>query len=169
VSDADRALARHLHACVATMYHHVGSVAPSFTNDAYAVCAYESARHFGALAFTWRALLDGEAPGEIALVDEVLTRAARDHTGATTLYAVAIVVGPRLLVSARDALEVLTGTDFSRTASATLDVTLAEMRRVEGAFARSIPDVDEAWRREARALVDVLEAGGMAESLGLGA
>ena len=169
MSDTDRALARHLHACVATLYHRVGSSAPSFTNDGYAVCAYESARHFGALAFAWRAVLDGEAPGEIALLDEVLTRAARDQTGTTLLYAVAIVIGPRLLVSARDALEVLVGPEFARPASETLDVTLAEMRRVEGAFARSMPEVDEAWRREARDLVDVLEAGGMAESLGRGA
>ncbi|MDE3222350.1 MAG: hypothetical protein KGL79_02835, partial [Acidobacteriota bacterium] len=101
-------------------------------------------------------------------LEEVLTRATSDETGATTLYAVAIVVGPRLLVSARDALEVVTTPEFARTASATLDVTLAAMRRVEAALARAVPEVDEAWRRQARDLVDLLEAGGMAESLGLG-
>ncbi|MDE3008272.1 MAG: hypothetical protein KGI14_04500 [Acidobacteriota bacterium] len=168
MSDVERALARHLHACVAAVYHQVGSSASRFTNDGYAVCAYECARHFGALAFSWRALLDGEAPGDVALLEEVLTRATSDETGATTLYAVAIVVGPRLLVSARDALEVVTTPEFARTASATLDVTLAAMRRVEAAFARAVPEVDEAWRRQARDLVDLLEAGGMAESLGLG-
>lgn len=165
----ERDVATHLLACVHTFYRHWGECAPHFTNDTYLVCAYEGARRFGELALHWRDALDDVAPSALALLDELFERAASDSTGTMALYAGAVVVGPRLLVSARDAAPILKSDVFQRLLDETADATVAVMHRVQDAMQRSAPEVDDEWQHRARALADALEASGMAESLGFGA
>jgi len=167
VSALERDVARHLFACVDTLYRHWGEAAPHFTNDVYVVCAYEGARHFGDLALAWRETLDAEVPGRLDELERVLERARGfDDSGAMSLYAVAVLVGPRLLVSVRDAREDQEKSQFWALLDETARVVVREILRVRSAMERSVAGADDSWQREARNLNDALEAAGMVESLG---
>lgn len=164
----ERVVATYLLACVHGLYRHWGECAPNFTNDTYVVCAYEGARRFGEVALAWRAALGDVTPGRVGAVDEVLVRASEDVTGTMSLYAVAVVVGPRLLVSARDAQALIRSEEVAELLNATADATVGVMHRVQDAMQRSTPLVDDEWQTRARGLADALEASGMAETLGFG-
>ncbi len=164
----ERAVATYLSSCVHALYRHWGECAPSFTNDTYAVCAYEGARHFGEVALAWREALGDVPAGHVAPLDEVLASAKADATGTMSLYAVAVVVGPRLLVSVRDAQALIRHEAWAELLNVTADATVAVMHRVQDAMQRSAPHVDEGWQGRARRLADALDTSGMAESLGLG-
>ena len=164
----ERVVATHLLACVHALYRHWGECAPSFTNDTYTVCAYEGARRFGEVSLAWRAALGDVTPGRVVAVDEVLARASADSTGTMSLYAVAVVVGPRLLVSARDAQALVRSDVWVELLNDTADATVAVMHRVQDAMQRCAPLVDDEWQARARGLADALEASGMAETLGCG-
>ncbi len=164
----ERVIATHLLACVQGLYRHWGECAPNFTNDTFVVCAYEGARRFGEVALAWRDALGDVTPGRVGPVDEVLTLASADATGTMSLYAVAVVVGPRLLVSVRDAQALVHSDAWAALLNATADATVAQMHRVQDAMQRSSPLVDEEWQVRARGLADALDASGMAETLGFG-
>jgi len=170
VSARERDVARHLFACVDALYRHWGEAAPRFTNDGYLVCAYEGARHFGVVALAWREGLTGEAPPRLEVLEDVLRRArGADASGAMSLYAVAVLVGPRLLVSVRDAREAQQGSDFSDLLDATAEVVVREILQVRSVMERRPAEADDAWQLEARSLSDALDEAGMVESLGFGA
>ena len=89
---------RHVASCVEAIYRGLGESAPTFTHDAYVVCLFEAARTFGALVHDLR-----ESPVEPhPVILEIFARASDDPSGALSLYALSMVVGPRLLVTVAD-------------------------------------------------------------------
>jgi hypothetical protein len=167
VTPATRAVLAHLGSCAAAPYRVLGEAAPTFGDDAAVVRAFEAARAFGAVALAAREALD-EPVEPSALVSEVLTRAVRaDPSGRLALYGLAVVVGPRFLVSLRDAREVVDDEARGLLDDAS-DLVVAEIMAVR-ALAGTRGDVEDvATVRAARALGEALDAAGCAESLGLG-
>ena len=97
-------MARHLLACYDTIYMVLGESAPTLTTDAYVVRTYEMGRAFGDLALEMRGHVAATDDVPVPVLDAVLRHAvANDDSGAMLLYAMAMVVGPRLLVTLLDA------------------------------------------------------------------
>ncbi|MGH3733170.1 MAG: hypothetical protein ACRDVC_07335 [Acidimicrobiales bacterium] len=159
----------HLFSCFDATYQVLGASAPDLTNDAYVVRAYEAGRALGEVALSLRELV-GEVTGESlpALRDALLESVADDLTGAMLLYCLAIVVGPRLMVSLRDAREF---GEFDGEALAVLNqasaVLLAEIMAVGEVAKRRGPIEDERWQERARGLAQRLDEAGYAESFGV--
>jgi hypothetical protein len=159
----------HLFSCVDTMYRVLGASAPNFTDDAYVVCTYESARALGEVALRFREYLGEVDPEPVpALADVLLEASGDDPTGAMSLYCLAMVAGPRVLVSLRDAREYV---DLSEeeleVVNLASQVLLAQMYAVGEVAQRREPIEDEDWQRRARELTDRLEHAGNAESFGI--
>ena len=149
---------RHVASCVEAIYRSLGESAPTFTHDAYVVCLHEASRTFGALAHELR-----EAPVEPhRVITEIFARASDEPSGALSLYALSMVVGPRLLVTLADLAD-LAEPAFSAVAEATRHQLLACARLT------SHPDsIDEpGFAEAARALVVLAETSGNAESFPL--
>lgn len=158
----------HLFSCFDTMYRVLGASAPNFSDDAYVVASYEAARALGEVALAFREYLD-EEPETVPALAEALTRSAgEDLTGAMALYCLAVVVGPRVLVSLRDAREyvALDATQLALVNGAS-EALLAQMHAVGEVARRRAPIEDEHWQRGARALAEDLETAGYAESFGV--
>jgi hypothetical protein len=166
---SSRQTLEHLYSCFDTMYGVLGASAPSFTDDAYVVRTYETARALGEVALAYRGQLGDVAPQSVEpLADALVAAAGDDLTGAMTLYCLAMVVGPRVLVSLRDARE------YVSLDAAELDVVnlgsqvlLREMHAVGEVAARRGHIEDEEWQRRARELAERLESTGNAESFGI--
>ena len=155
---------QHLATIYDALYRSLGEGAPRATNDGFVVRLHEASRTFGALALEMR---EGEDVTPDALVLAVITNSfAEDETGALTLYALAMVLGPRLLVTLRDYLEVEPDEARRETLSHGSDLVVAEIRAVGHAVAGEAPRDDPSWADAARAIVDLLDGAGMAESLG---
>lgn len=159
----------HVLSCFDAMYKVLGESAPRLTNNAYVVCAYEMSRAFGEVALELRTQLGAESVEPLGIIDAVLTHAVlADETGAMVLYAVSMVVGPRLLVTLLDARAHM---DADERALALLDraaeVCVAQMRGV-GEVAKTQPPIEDlSWQAAARDLTITLESAGNAESFGL--
>jgi len=169
VTPTNREIAEHLLACYDTIYMVLGEGAPTLSNDAYVVRTYETARAYGALALELREHLGESTTAPIPVLDEVLRRAlAGDDSGALALYAMAMVVGPRLLVTLLDAR-----TALSPDPSLTALFNDASMRcvkeiRATGEVAKDqAPIEDIEWQTLARDLSTTLDRSGNAESLGI--
>lgn len=156
-------------ACSDAVYRALGENAPRLSNDRFVVRTHEMARAFGEVSLALRALSSGGAREPLAIIERVLHDAvAHDETGALALYALSILVGPRLLVSLRDARDVA-GVDgrvtavFDRAATSIVHeiVRCGEVLGPAGAVE------DERWLAAARHLRDVLERGGNADSFGV--
>lgn len=163
-----RAILAHLGACAAAGYRVLGEAAPTFSDDAAVVRAYEASRALGEIALSVREAID-QPVEPLALVAEVLTRSVTlDPTGRLALDCLAVVVGPRLLVSLRDARA---GVDPDATALLDFasDLVMGEIVAVRDLAAPPDDVVDAARARAARLLADALEAAGYADSLGIGA
>ena len=155
---------RHLATLYDALYLSLGEGAPRATHDGFVVRLYEASRTFGALALELR---DDDVVVADPLVVAVITNSlAEDETGALTLYALAMVLGPRLLVTLRDYLEVESDEAHRATLSHGSDLVVAEIRAVGVAVAGEEPRDDPAWATAARGIVDLLDGAGMAESLG---
>jgi len=154
---------RHLATIYDALYHSLGLSAPLATHDAFVVRLHEASRTFGALALEVR---DDDVVADPLVAAVITNSLAEDGTGALTLYAVAMVLGPRLLVTLRDYLEVETDEQRRATLSHGSDLVVGEIRAVGRAVQGEEPRDDPAWADAARAIVDVLDAAGMAESLG---
>ncbi len=169
MTPTNREIAEHLLACYDTIYMVLGESAPTLTNDAYVVRAYESARAYGELALALRAHLGEPAVTPVAVLDEVLRRAvAGDESGAMVLYAMAMVVGPRLLVSLLDARGALV--DDPRLTALFNEASMACVRdiRATGEVAKDQAPIEDAqWQTLARGLSSALDEAGNAESLGI--
>jgi len=169
VTPTDREIGEHLLACYDTIYIVLGESAPALTNDAYVVRAYETARAYGDLALEMREHLGDPKVAPLPVLGDVLRRAvAGDASGALVLYAMAMVVGPRLLVTLLDARTALTNdselTELSNHASM---VCVKEIRATGEVAKDQAPIEDMEWQSLARALSETLDAAGNAESLGL--
>ncbi len=158
----------HVLSCFDALYEELGTRAPQFTNDAYVVCAYEMGRWFGDVALELRSEI-GRDVGPLPVISAVLEHASlTDETGAMALYCVAMVVGPRLLVTMLDARTQL-GDDAQ--ALALLDrageVMVSQMHLVGRVASNQPPIEDPSWQAAARDLTTTLESAGNAESFGL--
>jgi hypothetical protein len=169
VTPSNGEIGEHILACYDTIYIVLGESAPTFSNDAYVVRTYEMARAYGALALELREHLGEPDVAPLPLIDSVLRRAvAGDASGALVLYAMAMVVGPRLLVSLLDARSALTSdpklTGLFNEASM---VCVKEIRATGDVAKDQAPIDDVGWQSLARELSTSLDSAGNAESLGI--
>ena len=155
---------QHLAEIYDALYASLGEGARRASNDSFVVRLHEASRAFGALALEVRD--DHEVSADPLVSAMVGNSMAQDPTGALTLYALAMVLGPRLLVSLRDYLDDETNEDRRRILAHGSDLVVREIRAVGETVARCEPLDDPAWADAARSLVDVLDGAGMAESLG---
>jgi len=164
-----RATLEHLFSCFDTTYQVLGASAPRLSNDAYAVRAYEAGRAMGEVALSLRSILVDVSPNEVDALRDVLKESvADDPTGAMLLYCLAMVVGPRLMVSLRDAREF---EELDPDALGVLNdasgAVLAEILAIgEVAKGRGTID-DEHWQEQARGLARHLEEAGYADSFAI--
>jgi len=159
-------LAAHLLGGVDTLYATVGEAAPTFTDDATVVWCYEAGRTFGDLTLSLREL-SGESPSQWPVLREVLRSAIEnDPSGALTVYALTMVIGPRLLVTWRDARE-----RASEDERAWLDEAARRtVSTLQGAGALGLDPAiadEPTWATAARSLRDRLDEAGFGESFGL--
>jgi len=163
-----REVAAHLLACCDAVYHRVGRSAPSLTDDAYCVRAYEFARSMGESALELGDYVGERRPSPLRVIDTVLEHAVlADETGAMLLYALAMAVGPRLLVSLRDARELLGIDDDARRMFDGVSATVVREILLVGEVARSRDPIDDpTWQAAARDLTLTLDDAGFAESFG---
>jgi hypothetical protein len=164
-----RAALEHLFSCFDTTYQVLGASAPNLTNDAYVVRTYEAARALGEVALSLRTILGDTSSQPVeALHDVLMESVADDLTGAMLLYCLAMVVGPRLMVSLRDAREF---EEFDAEALGVLNeasaVVLAEILSVGGVAKGQGTIDDERWQEQARGLATYLEGVGYADSFGI--
>ncbi|MGA2432685.1 MAG: hypothetical protein ABSG09_04415 [Acidimicrobiales bacterium] len=163
---SDRDVVTHLADCFDAIYQTLGELAPLLSFDPFVVCVHEMSRSFGAVALAMREYT-GLPPSPLRVIETVLRQSwGEDPSGALTLYALAIVVGPRLLVSLRDALEIVTDAEARELLDRAQLVSVGQILRV-GALTQSPDVLDEArWQRAARELVDMVESGPNADSFG---
>lgn len=156
----------HLGDCFDATYRGLGELAPLMSNDAFVVVTHEMSRSFGEVALSMREYTN-QPLVPLPVISALLARSnTLDPSGTLTLYAVAMVLGPRLLVSLRDALEIVS----EPRARAIFDegqlVTVRQVRRVGELVAE--PGIDEtSWLAGVRELGDMVEFGQNAESFGL--
>ncbi len=163
----DRRTVERLLSCCDAIYRVLGEVAPRCANDTYVVRIHEMSRAYGSLALAMRTYLGNTSVAPLPIVQEVLTSSfAGDPTGAMTLYAMAVAVGPRLLVSLRDARDGVTAPEVRELIDRAALVTVGEIRTIAEVSANQVPIEDPSWLASARQLVDTLENSGNAESLG---
>jgi hypothetical protein len=164
-----REATEHLFSCFDAVYEVMGASAPTLTNDAYVVRTYETARAMGEVALRFREYLGEFDVEPLEIVREVLLEAvAGDVEGAMVLFCFTVVIGPRLLVSLRDAREQVALDDEAlevlNFASKRL---IAEMFAVGEVAKSAEPVEDEAWQERARSLGQMLDQSGNADSLGI--
>ena len=88
------------------LYRGLGVTAPRVGEDAATVALYEAARTVGEAALAWRERLGGEPVAPLAAIVETFDAAVGlDPSGRLGLAVVTSLVGPRVLVSLRDARE----------------------------------------------------------------
>jgi hypothetical protein len=164
VHDVD--IATHVGGLLDGVYRAIGEAAPTLTKDAYVIRAYELGRAFGEEALRVRALIGDEPLAPSPLVENLLRHAATyDDSGALALFAMAMVVGPRLLISVRDAREAA-GEALREVLDGTAQTIVKEIRRIGDVASTQAPIEDEAWQLAARDLTETLEAAGAGESFG---
>jgi hypothetical protein len=166
---SSRETLEHLFSCFDTMYRVLGASAPNFTDDSYVVRTYESARALGEVALRFREYLgDVDVEPVPALQGVLMMAGGNDLTGAMSLYCLAMVAGPRVLVSLRDAREYV---DLNEGELGVLNlasqVLLAQMHAVGEVAQRRGPIEDQDWQNRARELADGLDLSGNAESFGI--
>ncbi len=155
---------RHLASIYDALYRALGEGAAVARRDAVAVRLHDASRRFGALALELR---DGEDPDPEPFVYVALTDSlAEDGSGALTLYALAMVIGPRLAVTLRDYLDVEHDAQRRALLLHGSDEVIREIRTVGEVVAHEEPIEDPAWSGAARAIYDAFDAAGMSESLG---
>jgi len=162
-------MAEHLLSCFEAIYLVLGEGAPRMLDDAYVIRSYEMARAYGELALDTRTYLGDVEVTPLALLEGVLRFALDlDASGAMAMFAMAMAVGPRLLVSLLDVRDAM-GEDPRLRAllERASQVGVAQIRAVGDAVSTRPPIEDLAWQTAARDLVATLESAGSAESFGV--
>ena len=156
----------HLGDCFDATYRGLGELAPLMSNDAFVVVTHEMSRSFGEVALSMREY-SNQPLVPLPVISALLARSnTLDPSGTLTLYAVAVVLGPRLLVSLRDALEIVSEPRAREIFDEGQLVTVRQVRRVGELVAE--PGIDEtSWLAGVRELGDMVEFGQNAESFGL--
>jgi hypothetical protein len=159
----------HLLSCCDAVYLGLGETAPKLTNDANVVRVHEMSRSFGSLALVMRQHLDGSDVEPLAIIRDTLNQAVlADHTGSMTLYAMALVIGPRLLVSVRDAREALEKDgDVTMLLEHAAQVIVTEIRSIATMSQDEHIIDDPEWEEAARGLRNAVETAGNADSFPL--
>ena len=158
----------HLQACCAAIYEVFGEAAPTLTNDELVVRAHELSRAFGEAALVLRAHAGDRIVEPLEIIESVLREAVvNDESGAMVLFALVAVVGPRLLVSTRDARAALADDGALSDVLDELANTLVKEIRRTAEVVRELPEGDQEWLEAARGLAMRLETSGNAESFGL--
>jgi hypothetical protein len=164
-----RDVGEHLLSCFDAVYVGLGEVAPKLHTDAYVVAVHEMSRSFGGVALELREYVGRGEVAPLAVIGDVLDQAfEKDPSGAMTLFAMALVVGPRLLVSLLDARAEL-GPDCELTmiCERAAQVTVQELLQIANAT-QSQDDIDDPqWQEGARSLTKLAESAGNAESFGI--
>jgi hypothetical protein len=155
--------------CYDALYRVIGERAGTLTTDAFVVRAYESSRSFGELALEMRSFVGDELLTPPPVLEAVLAHSIdHDDTGAMVLYAVSMVVGPRLLVTLLDARAATEGHDELRTLlNHGSQVTVAVIRSIGDTVQHRSAIDNPSWRAAARDLTVTLDEAGYAESLGI--
>jgi hypothetical protein len=159
----------HLLSCFDAVYVGLGENAPKLTTDAYVVRVYEMSRSFGEIALGLREYVGRGDVTALPVIRTVLDQALlKDPSGAMTLFAMALVVGPRLLVSLRDAREAL-GPDDELTTKCehAAQVTVQQLLQIASATQHQDDIDDPGWQEGARSLTQLVESAGNAESFGI--
>lgn len=156
----------HLASIYDALYLTLGEGAPRVTSDACVVRLYETSRTFGELALELRG--DEDVVPDAVVAGVITDAVAADETGLLALYAWAMVLGPRLLVTLRDYL--VDENDVARrdVVGRGADRVVSEIWAASRTLSREAPREDAQWARAARAVADGLDRAGMAESLGQG-
>ena len=163
-----RDIASHLQACCAAIYEVLGEAAPTLSNDDFVVRAHELSRAFGEAALVLRAHAGDRIVEPLGVIESVLREAVvNDDSGAMVLFALVAVVGPRLLVSTRDARAALVDDGALCDVLDELANTLVKEIRRTAEVVRELPEGDQEWLEAARGLTMRLETSGNAESFGL--
>ena len=164
-----REVLEHLFSCCDAIYLVLGEGAPLLSNETYVVRVHEMSRSFGAVALAMRAQLGETEVAPLPVIEGVLSHAlASDETGAMVLYAMAMVVGPRLLVSLRDAREAFAGEgDVTALLEDAARVSVGEILAIGELVKGQSAIEDPAWQAAARTLIDIAESSGNADSFGL--
>jgi len=162
----DAEVVGHLGDCFEATYRSLGESAPLLENDAFVVVTHEMSRSFGEVTLALREFASRPLVA-LPVIGTLLARSrALDPSGSLLLYAVAMVVGPRLLVSLRDALEVLSDPSARALVDEAQLVTVRQVRRI-GDLA-SAPGLDEAsWYAGIAELGEIVDFGHYAESFGV--
>lgn len=171
------ALASHLESVLRALYESLGQLAPTLSDDAMVLAVFEMARILGDGAHRFSELgahrngVTPLAPRPVTVIDEVLRRSTQvDESGALTLYCVSSLIGPRLLISLRDASSVANGPGDGALRQAVHDVAaivLGQIQRI-GELGREKTESSEPSALEhARELDEMLTGAHFAESFGL--
>ena len=165
---ASRDVAAHLGACCASIYEAFGEGAPTLSDDAFVVRAHELSRVFGERALELSALAGEGEVAPLPIISSVLGEALeRDRTGAMALFAFVSLVGPRLLISVRDAHTALDGdAELGVRIDEVANTLVREIRRT-AEVVRELPAGDQEWLGAARGLTTQLDESGNGESFGL--
>ena len=151
----------HLVRIYDALYSSMAEVASQARDATCVVRLHEASREFGYLALELRG--DGHVDADPLVATLVRRSLADDETGALTLFALALLVGPRLLVSLRDYLDVEDDPGCRALLSHGSDVVVREVL----ATGRVMTAHEDPRRASAaQELRAVLDGAGMAESLG---
>ncbi len=156
----------HLGDCFDATYRALGELAPRLEHDPFVVLTHEMSRSFGEVALSMREYARRPLVA-LPVIGAVFARSGvLDSSGSLTLYALAVVVGPRLLVSVRDALEVVHDPGARALFDEAQVVTVRQVRRVGELV--SVPVLDEAsWHTGVRELTAMVDFAQNAESFGV--
>ena len=171
------AVAGHLETVLRSIYQSLGATAPALSDDAIVVAVFEMARVFGTCAQRFgelRAHRNDVDPGQPTLIDAVnevvVGSLQRDPTGALTLYAVCSVLGPRLLISLRDASVAASGPGDVALRHIVHEVAAVVVTQIQrgGELARGRTSFEDPQAlQSARELDEMLNRAHFAESFGL--
>ena len=156
----------HLFSCWDAVYRTLGEAAPHVTDDAYVVALHEMSRAFGSVALQLREFLAPTVPAPLPVIERVLRDAlAGDDTGALAVYAMTMVVGPRLLVTLLDArAELADGDELRNLIDGAAQATVAQLRALATVMHDQPELTDPVWQGAAGDLVYLVETSGNAES-----
>jgi hypothetical protein len=164
-----REVGQHLLSCFDAVYVSLGASAPKLSNDTYVVRVHEMSRSFGEIALELRGYVGRGEIAPLAVIGEALDQAlAKDPSGAMTLFAMALVVGPRLLVSLRDAREDLgPESELTTICEHAAQITVQQLLQIANATQHQEDIDDPHWQEGARSLTQLVESAGNAESFGI--
>ena len=166
-SSADLEIIEHLNENLASVYRALGELASTLRDDAFVVGTHEMSRYFGDVVLQMREFTNAEPQPVNVIMTALRQCVERDATGAMLLYAMSMVVGPRLLVSLRDANEVLVLERARALCALAQDVTLRQVLAVATLVQGRAPIEEQAWQDDAREIVRLLEESGNVESFGI--